>query len=108
MNTEVQFMTADEQQSVDEIEDASGYCPAAPNLAVEVLDFDDIVFEIEEKVADWLDAGSEQVWVLSPELQTVTRYRSRTEVSVLTRKDNLSGDTLISGFQLPVAEIFAE
>lgn len=96
------------QQSFDEVEETSDYWPAAPNLAIEVLDFDDIVCEIEEKVAEWLDAGSEQVWVLSPQLQTITIYRSRTEISVLTMKDNLFGDTLIPGFQIPVAEIFAE
>ena len=57
---------------------------------------------------EWLDAGSEQVWVLSPGLQTVTIYRSRTEVSVLTIKDSLVGGTLVPGFQILVAEIFAE
>ena len=96
------------KQSVEGTEDATGYWPAAPNLAVEVLDFDDIVFEVEEKVMEWLDAGSEQVWVLSPGLQTVTIYRSRTEVSVLTIKDSLVGGTLVPGFQILVAEIFAE
>jgi Uma2 family endonuclease len=94
--------------SVDEIEDTTGYWPAAPNLAVEVLDFDDTVFEVEEKVAEWLDVGSEQVWVLSPKLQTVVIYRSRIEVSVLTKKDSLVGGMLVPGFQIPVAEIFAE
>lgn len=94
--------------SVDEIEDTTGYWPAAPNLAVEVLDFDDTVFEVEEKVAEWLDAGSEQVWVLSPKLQTVVIYRSRIEVSVLTKKDSLVGGMLVPGFQMRVAEIFAE
>ncbi len=96
------------RQSFDEIEETTGYWPASPNLAVEVLDFDDLVFEVEEKVAAWLDAGSEQVWVLSPRLQTVTIYRSRTEVSVLTRNDNLFGGDVVPGFQIPVAEIFAE
>lgn len=58
------------RQYADEMVRPDGYLPAAPNLAVEVLDPDDIVFEVEEKVAEWLDAGSEQVWVLSPGLQT--------------------------------------
>ena len=93
---------------VDEIADTNGYWPAAPNLAVEVVDFEDIVFEVEEKVAEWLDAGSEQVWVLSPRLQTVVIYLSRSEVSVLTRKDTLDGGDIVPGFQISVAEIFAE
>lgn len=43
-----------------------------------------------------------------PGTANVVIYRSRTEVSVLTKKDNLVGGTLVPGFEIPVTEIFAE
>jgi Uma2 family endonuclease len=48
------------------------------------------------------------VWVVSPKLRTVTVYESLTSVTVLTEKDRLTGGRVIPGFEIPVAEIFAE
>ncbi len=63
--------------------------------------------EVEEKVSDWLAAGTRQVWVVSPKLHIVTIYSSDGDIQVLTEKDILKGGDVISGFALPVAEIFA-
>jgi Uma2 family endonuclease len=96
------------KERVDEIGDTTGYWPGAPNLAVEVLSPADRVSEVEEKVAEWLAAGSEQVWVISPKMHTVTIYRSRIDIVTLTDKDALDGGDIVPGFQISVAEIFSE
>ena len=96
------------KQRLDEVGDTDGYWPSAPNLAVEVLGPDDRVYEVEEKVAEWLAAGSDQVWVASPKLRTVTLYRSLTDIVILTEKDTLDGGNVVPGFQISVAEIFSE
>ena len=85
-----------------------GYWPGAPDLAVEVLSPDDRVSEVEEKVSEWLTAGSRQVWVVSPKLHTVTVYSSATEILTLTEKDILKGGDVVPGFELKIAEIFAD
>ncbi len=48
------------------------YVPGAPDLAVEVVSPGDTVREVDDKVADWLNAGSEAVWVVNPRWKTVT------------------------------------
>ena len=95
-----------EQRRVDEVGDTKGYWPGAPDLAVEVLSPNDIVSDVEQKVADWLKGGSRLVWVVSPSMRTVTVFSSRTHIQVLTEKDLLNGGSLIPGFEYPIAKLF--
>ena len=96
-----------EQKRVDEVGEAKGYWPGAPDLAVEVLSPDDTIGDVEQKVGEWLDAGARLVWVVSPKLRTVTVYRSRTEIQVLTEKDSVVGGAVIPGFEYPIAKLFS-
>lgn len=96
-----------EQKRVDEVGEAKGYWPGAPDLAVEVLSPDDVVSEIEQKVGEWLDGGSRLVWVVSPKMRTVTVYRSRTDIHVLTEKDSLDGGSVVPGFVYSIGKLFA-
>ncbi|MCA1566802.1 MAG: Uma2 family endonuclease [Acidobacteria bacterium] len=94
------------QERVEAVGETKGYWPGAPDLAVEVISPDDRVAEVEEKVAEWLEFGTPLVWVISPKLHTVTVYRSLTDITMLTEKDELDGGTIIPGFQYLVAKMF--
>lgn len=84
------------------------YWDGPPDLVAEVLSPSDTARKVEDKVANWLEAGTRMLWLVNPKLRTVTVYRSLTEISVLTEKDTLSGGDVVPGFQISVAEIFAE
>jgi Uma2 family endonuclease len=71
-----------------------------------VLSPGDTIAEVEEKIAEWLNAGTSAVWIVSPKLRTITLYRSLTDVVTLTEKDELSGQDVVPGFRCKVAEIF--
>jgi len=88
--------------------ETESYWPGAPDLAVEVNSPSDTVREVEKKVLEWLGFGCRAVWVVSSSLQTVTVYRSLTDIVVLTEKDTLDGGDVVPGFQIAIAEIFAE
>jgi Uma2 family endonuclease len=94
------------QERVDAVGETKGYWPGAPDLAVEVNSPDDTVGKVEEKVAEWLEYGTTLVWVVSPKLHTVTVYRSRTNIKVLTENDTLEGEDVVPGFRYPVARLF--
>ena len=53
-----------------------GFFPGAPDLAVEVISPNDRYSEIEEKVSDWLRAGTQMVVVIDPHQRTATVYRA--------------------------------
>ena len=101
---DIAFIRRDRIEKVGRV---TGYWNGAPDLAVEVNSPDDTVGKVEEKVAEWLDAGARMVWVISPKLKTVTVYRSLTNIITLTEKDVLDGGDVVPGFEIPVAEIFA-
>jgi len=84
-----------------------GFYDGAPDLAVEVLSPSDRASEVLGKVYDWLDAGCRAVWVVDPETKTVTVYRSRRQIVVLGIAEQLSGEDVVPGFNLSVAEVFA-
>jgi Uma2 family endonuclease len=94
------------QERIAQVGDREGYGDGAPDLVVEVINADDKVSEVEEKVQEWLDAGSTLVWLISPRMRTVTVYRSHSEILVLTEKDMLDGGDTVRGFQYPVARLF--
>ena len=83
------------------------YWPGAPDLAVEVISPGDIYTEVEEKVFDWLEAGTQMVIVVNPRKRVVTVYRSLTEIVVLTENDVLDGYGIVPNWSLPVKNIFA-
>ena len=82
------------------------FWPGAPDLAVEVLSPGDTLDEVEEKVEDWLAAGTRAVWIVSPKRRSVTVYRSMTEVTRLSEADELDGGDVVPGFRCKVSEIF--
>ncbi|MGH7570374.1 MAG: Uma2 family endonuclease [Gemmatimonadota bacterium] len=83
-----------------------GFWETAPDLAVEVLSMSNRAAEINDKVLEYLGAGTRLVWVVDPETRCVTVYRSRKDVQVLTTDDALDGADVLPGFRLPLSELF--
>ncbi len=84
----------------------TGYWPGAPDLAVEVLSPGDSVREIDEKTAEWLRAGAQAVWVVSPRWKTVTVYAADGSISTVAADVTLDGGALLPGFSCPVGDLF--
>jgi Uma2 family endonuclease len=101
---DVAFIRQDRIEHETELE---GYWPGAPDLAVEVVSPNDLYTEVDEKVTDWLDAGTRMVVVINPRKRTVTVYRSLRQIVVLREQDTLDGSDVIAGWTLPIAAIFA-
>lgn len=85
-----------------------GHWRYAPDLAIEVLSPSNSAAEILEKVADYLRSGSRLVWVLDPEAERVTIYRSRGDVRVVEVGDLLEGEDVLPGFRLELEDVFAD
>ena len=62
--------------------------------------------EVEEKVVDYLDAGTLAVIVVGPRRRTIRVHRSPADTVLLTEADVLQVDDAIPGWQLPINDIF--
>ncbi len=94
------------KQRFEQVGDVTGYWPGAPDLAIEVLSPGDRFSEVEEKVFDWLDAGTRLVIVLDPRKRTGTAYRSRSSIRVYTDTETLDASDVVPGWTLDVARAF--
>lgn len=95
------------KERVDEIGDAEGFVPGAPDLAVEVISPNDTATEVEEKVAEWLQYGTQLVWIVNPKRRTVTVYQAPNHITRLSEADALDGGDAVPGFSCAVADIFS-
>ena len=84
------------------------FWPGAPDLVVEVVSPGDTVYEVDEKVKEWLDAGAMAVWIVDPKAESVTIHRAGSEVRVLTENDELDGQDVLPDFRRRVGDIFAD
>ncbi len=88
--------------------DTKQYWTIAPDLAVEIVSPSDVLYEVEEKIQDFLDAGTLIVWLVNPRRHTVTIYEKDQNPVVLREKQNLAAPGILSGFQLPIIDIFPQ
>ena len=86
--------------------DPEGLWDIAPDLAIEIVSPNDIYQKLMNKVFDYLDAGVQEVWLVSPENKTVTMYYSFTDVKILTERDVLTCEKLLPGFSCAVDDLF--
>jgi Uma2 family endonuclease len=83
-----------------------GYFPGAPDLAVEVISPNDLYTEVDEKVAEWLEHGTQLVFVVNPRRRTVAVHRPGQPVRILGSDDTLDGEDVVPGWSLAVRDLF--
>ena len=84
----------------------SGFPVGAPDIAVEVVSPSDTAAEIARKVAEYLAAGSQRVWVVYPASRRVLIHRADGSVVSYGGDDVITDEELLPGFSLPLSEIF--
>lgn len=83
-----------------------GFVRGAPDLAVEVLSPTDNPLAIQQKLRDYLDAGSRLVWLVAPQARTVTVYRQDGSARLLRETEILDGEEVLAGFHMPLSDLF--
>jgi Uma2 family endonuclease len=84
-----------------------GYLELVPDLIVEINDPWDVAAAIREKTDEWLRAGARLVWTVDPEARTVAVNEAPGAGRVLHVGDTLTGQPVLPGFALPLAQLFA-
>jgi Uma2 family endonuclease len=83
------------------------FAKLVPDLVVEVISPEVKYGYLQRKIRDYFEAGVRLLWIVDPEMQTVTVYRSLVDLRVLTAADTLAGEDVLPGFSCSVAELFA-
>lgn len=84
-----------------------GFARIPPDLAVEVVSPNDLYYEVEQKVREYLQAGVSLVWIINPDDRTVRIFRSSgAGPTQLGENDELTGEDILPGFRCQVSELF--
>lgn len=94
------------QETMDKLEDDTGYLPFAPDLAVEVVSPNDSFSSVESKAFAWLNGGSKLVLIFDPEAKTAHAYRSFSEIAIYRMGETIDAGDVVPEWQVAVSEIF--
>ena len=84
----------------------SGFPVGAPDIAVEVFSPSGTAAGMARKVAEYLAAGSQRVWVVYPADRRVVVHCADGTVLSYGGDDVITDEELLPGFSLPLSEIF--
>ncbi|PSO97129.1 MAG: hypothetical protein BRC53_07620 [Cyanobacteria bacterium SW_6_48_11] len=79
----------------------------APDFAVELRSASDNLETLQQKMQEYLDCGVRMGWLIEPLNQQVEIYRLGQNVEVLQSPTRLSGEEVLPGFVLELAEILS-
>lgn len=82
------------------------YGEVPPRLAVEVLSPNDRASQVLRKINDYLRCGVNLVWVIDPEIRTVTVHRPGQPQAEFDENQELTGEDILPGFRCRVADFF--
>src|SRR5688572_1523646 len=85
-----------------------GFWPFSPDMAVEVISPSNKFSAINDKVGQYIEAGSRLVWVVDPSTRSVWVHRSLQDVKILRGNDELTGEPVIPGLRHSLRELFAD
>ncbi len=86
----------------------SGFIKVVPDLVVEVLSPNDLVYEVDRKIVEYKRAGVRLIWIINPETRSVTVYRPDGTASYLNDTDKITGEDVLPGFESPVSDFFPD
>jgi Uma2 family endonuclease len=83
----------------------SRYIEAAPDLIVEVVSPNDNAYEVEQKVEQFLSAGTKEAWVVFPHIRKVERRLADGTARWYGADDEFDATPVIPGFRWKLADV---
>ena len=82
------------------------FIPLCPNFVIELRSPTDKLIDVQNKMQEYLDNGTELGWLINPQDQQVEIYRQNQGIEVLDQPDFLSGEEVLPNFQLDLRAIW--
>jgi Uma2 family endonuclease len=85
-----------------------GYLITVPSIVAEVKSKNDSPKSLADKIAAYLEADVNLVWLVDPYKKTIAIHQKRRKPVLLTESDTLTAEPVIPGFAVAVASLFEE
>ncbi|MBD1915560.1 MULTISPECIES: Uma2 family endonuclease [Cyanophyceae] len=86
--------------------DPARFLPLAPDFVIELRSATDKLATLQHKMAEYRDCGVRLGWLIDPQEKRVEIYRLGRPTEYLSQPEQLSGEEVLSGFVLVMAEIW--
>lgn len=83
-----------------------GYGKSVPDLVVEVVSPNDLAYEVNEKVQEWLAEGVSLVAVVWPSTRTIVVHSSDADPHLFHESDQLQFPKMLPDFNVKVSQMF--
>lgn len=87
-------------------EQKSGFIPFCPDFVIELRSPSDSLSELQQKMQEYIDNGTQLGWLVDTEHQLVFVYRPGESVQEILNADALSAGAPLFGFKLDLKEIW--
>jgi Uma2 family endonuclease len=86
--------------------ESRGFVEVPPELAIEIRGMGESWKRLVAKVGEYLEAGVDRVWLIDPDNRSATILRADAAPRVLSGSEELTDDSILPGFRLPLNDIF--
>jgi Uma2 family endonuclease len=87
-------------------EQKAKFIPLAPDFALELMSPTDYLVNTQAKMREYLENQVKLGWLINPQAKQVEIYRLGQDAEVLTAPQSISGEEILPGFILDLADIF--
>ena len=87
-------------------QEQDGFPPLCPDFVVELRPKTDSLKELQAKMQEYLDKGSQLGWLINPQARQVEVYRPGQAVNILKSPQDLADPNLLPGFVFNVRQLF--
>ncbi|PSO57859.1 MAG: hypothetical protein BRC34_00580 [Cyanobacteria bacterium QH_1_48_107] len=88
-------------------EQQEDFVPLCPDFVVELRSPSDALKTLQDKMQEYIDNGAKLAWLIDPKREVVEIYRPNQEVEVLESPNSVSGEDVLPGFVLDLAQIMS-
>jgi Uma2 family endonuclease len=99
------LMLFDETRSLENV--SRKFSERLPSLVVEVQSPSDQRGKVDRRIKQYLRRGVSLVWLVDPEVRTVTVFQPGKEFCILDETEELTGEDALPDLRFRVAELFA-
>ena len=87
-------------------EEQEKFAPLCPDFVIELRSRWNTLKAQQDKMHEYVKNGVQLVWLIDPKERQVYVFRSRADVEVLTNAETVSGDPVLKGFVLHLAQLW--
>lgn len=87
-------------------EEKQGFAPICPDFVVELRSASDNMKTLREKMQEYMENGARLGWLIDRKNRKVEVYRQGSDVEILDNPNSLSGENILPGFILDLAEVW--